>query len=199
MPPCALITPPPLKKKLPVDLQLQSSCVSLAQVAEPGFGVLQNHTVKSCGPQTARSEHCIMVGIDKQKKKKRKNTKHGLICHSWVEPAPLQVVPFLLLQLRAHFWHQNKSEDARGKRGKTEQNNRCTDLSDGVCLCAFVWVRVDVRGAQLEACALRAPQIKLPSATDASLPCCDGRKKLVSIATQESAYGGAGRGCAVAM
>lgn len=41
-----------------------------------------------------------------------------------MEQAPLQVVPFLLLQLRAHFWHQKKSEDMREKEAKQKQNKK---------------------------------------------------------------------------
>lgn len=63
-------------------------------------------------------------------------------------------------------------------------------MSDGVCLCVFVWVWVDVRRTQLESRCTSHPPKKFSGATDASLPCCDGRKKRVSIATQESALGG---------
>lgn len=121
VPSCALIS----KIKLPVDLQLQSTLCSTG----PG-GWTRKESLPEPLCEKVRTTDCALWALrldeeDRQKKWKKEKTQNiDSSVTAGLEQAPLQVAPFLWLQLRAHFWHQKKVRRYERKISKTEQNKK---------------------------------------------------------------------------
>lgn len=180
---CHLVLWFPKKSSRSTSSSYSLPCVPLVQAAEPGRRVFRNLCVKRCGPQTVRSKHCVLMRIDK-KKLKIQNIDSSVTAgwnkhRSRSSPSCYcSFVPTSGTRKSQKIWEKNKQN-----RNKTKNMYRHEWRCVFVCVCLGVcWREEDPAWI---ACTLH-PQ-KISSATGASLPCCDGRKKRVSIATRESA------------
>lgn len=75
--------------------------------------------------------------------REKKNPKYRLVSHCWMEVTLLQVVPFLLLQLRAHLGHKKVKTHEKKNENNIYLINERWWVSAGVCVClpgcALMW------------------------------------------------------------